>query len=50
MVDWVIDEIGYLMFFNLMMLFTAFSFALLQFFSTRKFRPDLNHLEFSKGE
>ena len=37
LLDFMLDEIGYLMFFNLMALFTSFSFAILQFFSTSKF-------------
>eukprot|EP00347_Sterkiella_histriomuscorum_P004848 403358853 len=39
LVDQLLDEIGYLMFFNLMALFTAISFGLLQFLSTQKFIP-----------
>jgi hypothetical protein len=42
MVDALLDKIGYLMFFNMMSLFTAISFTLLQFFSHKKFVPDLS--------
>lgn len=48
LVDWVLDEIGYLMFFYLMALFTSLSFGLLQFFSLRKFRPILTEVEYKK--
>lgn len=38
-----LDKIGYQMFFNLMTLFTAISFALLQMFKSHRFRANIDY-------